>query len=137
MDTSNIAKSIVLRFNREVIDEDNLQSFHELMHDNFINHTAPPGADNGKQGILQSIHHGLRTAFPDLKAIVHDIVSEGDRVAARKSLRGTHQGMFMSIPPTGKKISIEVFEIVKVKDGRYLEYWGMNNLANVIAELKA
>jgi predicted ester cyclase len=136
MESTEKVKEVVIRFNREVIDEGNLASFHELMHQDFFNHTAPPGADHGKDGILNSIHKGLRTGFPDIKIILHDIFAEGDKVAARKSITGTHTGMFMGINPTGKKISIEVFEIVKIKDGKYLDYWGLNTLQNVIAELK-
>jgi predicted ester cyclase len=136
MESPEMLKEVVLRFNREVIDEGNLKSFDELMHTDFYNHTAPPGGDTGKEGILNSIHKGLRVAFPDIKVIVHDIMADGDKVAARKSIHGTHLGIFMGIPPTGKKISIEVMEFVKIKDGQYLEYWGLNSLHNVIAELK-
>jgi predicted ester cyclase len=136
MESLEMLKEIIVRFNREVIDEGNLKTFDELMHADFYNHTTLPGGDTSKEGILNSIHKGLRVAFPDIRVIVHDIMAEGDKVAARKSITGTHLGVFMGIPPTGKKISIEVMELVKIKDGRYLEYWGLNSLQHVIAELK-
>jgi predicted ester cyclase len=136
MTTAEQNKQIVLRFNQEVMTEDNLEAFHELMHDNFINYSAPPGTDTGKAGILKSIHNGLRPAFPDLHVVIYDMIAEGNKVTTRKAIKGTHHGSFMGIPPTGKAVSIEVIDIVTVKDGKYLEYWGINTLHQVINDLK-
>ena len=128
-------KAVVQRFNREVIEEGNLQSFKALMDQAFINRSAPAGMDNGPQGMINTFNNILRPAFPDLKVTIYDQVAEGDKVTTRKTISGTHQGPIMGIAATNKKISIDVIDIVRVKDGKYVEHWGINTLGSVLAEL--
>ncbi|MBX7057516.1 MAG: ester cyclase [Leptospirales bacterium] len=128
-------KNLVRRFNLEVIEEGRVESFQTLVADDFINQTAPPGAARGAESLLHFFTEILRPAFPDLRVEIHDQVAEGDRVVTRKSIHGTHLGPFMGIPASGKKTTIEVIDIVRVRDGKYVEHWGANNLQSVIAML--
>jgi predicted ester cyclase len=64
-----------------------------------------------------------------------DQVAEGDKVTTRKTFRGTHTDDFMGIPPSHKKVAINVIDIIRLKDGKYAEHWGSSNLAEVMAEL--
>ena len=128
-------KQVVLRFNREVIEQGNAGSFAEIMHKDFINRTAPPNA-NDANGVWNTINNVLRVAFSDLKVEIFDQIGEGDKVTSRKVISGTHTGVLMGIPPTNRKIAIDVIDIVTVKDGKYLEHWGINTLPNVIIELR-
>lgn len=128
-------KNLVRRFNLEVIEEGRVESFQTLVAVDFINQTAPPGAARGAESLLHFFTEILRPAFPDLRVEIHDQVAEGDRVVTRKSIHGTHLGPFMGIPASGKKTTIEVIDIVRVRDGKYVEHWGANNLQSVIAML--
>jgi predicted SnoaL-like aldol condensation-catalyzing enzyme len=128
-------KTVVLRFNKEVIEEGNLESFKELMDDNFINHSAPPGMDNGPQGMINTFNNVLRVAFPDIKVIIYDQIAEGDKITTRKAITGTHTGPLLGIPPTNQKVTINVIDIVRVKDGKYIEHWGLNTLPLLLAQL--
>lgn len=128
-------KEVVRRFNKEFIEGGNLQSFEDLMHEAFINRTAAPGMDEGPQGILYAFNSILRPAFPDLRVRIDVQIAEGDLVTTRKSFHGTHLGMLMGIPPTGEKVTINVIDIVRVRDGKYFEHWGVNTLPSVMAEL--
>jgi steroid delta-isomerase-like uncharacterized protein len=67
---------------------------------------------------------GLRTAFPDLNLKIEDMSAEGDRVSVRMTVTGTHQGTFMGIAPTGKKVTIAAFETVRIANGKVVEHWG-------------
>jgi predicted ester cyclase len=67
---------------------------------------------------------------------VHDQLCEGDKVATRKTITGRHAGPLFGIEPTGRTISIDVIDIVRVRDGQYVEHWGVNTLAAVIAQLQ-
>jgi|SRR6187402_1784482 len=128
-------KEVIRRFNNEFIEGGNLQSFTDLMHAEFINRTAAPGMDEGPQGILYAFNSILRPAFPDLQVKIDEQIAEGDLVTTRKSFHGTHLGVLMGIPPTGEKVTIHVIDIVRVRDGKYFEHWGVNTLASVMAEL--
>jgi predicted ester cyclase len=131
----NNNKAVVLRFNKEVIEQGNQESFKELMDDNFINHTAREGMNNGPAGMRYMFEEILRPAFSDIKVTIYDQIAEGDKVTTRKAITGTHTGPLMGIPPTGQKITIDVIDIVTIKDGKYFEHWGMNTLSALIAKL--
>lgn len=129
-------KAIVVRFNKEVIERGNVESFQELMDSEFINHSAPDGADRGPAGMIYTFNEVLRPAIPDIKVTIYDQIAEGDKVVTRKNISGTQTGNLMGIPPTGKKISIDVIDIVRIKNGKYAEHWGINTLSSVIAQLR-
>jgi predicted ester cyclase len=129
-------KAIVVRFNREVIEQGNEATFRDLMATDFVNRSAPPGAPTGPEGMLFTFHKVLRPAFPDLSVEIHDQVAEGDKVTTRKTIRGTHRGELFGIPPTGKRIEIDVIDIVRLANGRYAEHWGVNTLPSVLAALR-
>lgn len=128
-------KAVVRQFNKEVIEEGNRESFDALMDQNFINQTAPTAA-NGAEGMWNTFTNILRPAFPDLRVEIYDQIAENDKVTTRKAIIGTHKGVLMGIEPTGKQIRIEVIDIVRLKNGKYVEHWGINTLQNLIMELK-
>ena len=129
-------KAIVLRFNKEVIEQGSEATFRELMAPDFVNRSAPTGAPTGPEGMLFTFNRVLRPAFPDLSVEIHDQVAEGDRVTTRKTIRGTHRGELFGIPPTGKRVEIDVIDIVRLANGRYAEHWGVNTLPSVLSFLR-
>ena len=62
-----------------------------------------------------------REAFPDLELTVEDTVSEGDKIVLRLSVRGTHEGTFLGVEPTGRRIDVDRMVIHHVDDGRIVE----------------
>lgn len=128
-------KEVVRRFNIEVIEKGNAQAFESLMAADFVNHSAPPGAPTGPQGMWATFQNVLRPALSDLKVTIHDQVAEGDRVTTRKTISGIHSGMLMGLPATGKQVAIQVIDIVRIEDGKYAEHWGLNTLSAVLAGL--
>src|SRR5690348_1187255 len=94
-------KSIVRRFIQEVVNEGNLAFIDEIASPDFVEHAAPPGFPADREAIHRII--GMqRTAFPDLRSSEEDLLADGDRVVYRGTLRGTHNGQLMGMPPTGK-----------------------------------
>lgn len=69
--------------------------------------TAPLSVDVQKQRLA-----GIRAAFPDWHLTVEDMIADGDRVAFRATIRGTHKGTFQSIVPTGKPVTVSALDIV-------------------------
>ena len=66
---------------------------------------------------------GVNSAFPDLHHEIVDMVAEGDKVAIRLSVTGTHKGEFQGIPPTGKKLSLDEMGFISIIDGKIVEGW--------------
>jgi predicted ester cyclase len=89
----------------------------------FIEHqygTFPRNAEGVKQSI-RNLHH----AFPDFSLTIEDLVTDGDRVWGRMTGRGTQNGPFGPLPPTDRKIKITVIDIMRFKDGKLAEHWGV------------
>ena len=133
--TTEQNKSIVRRFNKEVIEQGNPDSFAALMDEQFINHSAPAGMDNGPKGMQYFFESILRPALPDVQVTIYEQVAEGDLVTTRKIISGTQTGVLLGIAPTGREISIDVIDIVRVKDGKYKDHWGITTLPSVMASL--
>ena len=129
-------KAAVIRFNREVIERGDQTAFDELMDPAFVNHTAAPGMAPGPEGMRFMFEQVLRPALPDLVVVIHDQVAEGDKVTTRKTISGTHRGSLLGVAATERRVSIEVIDIVRVHEGRYIEHWGVNTLPSVLAALR-
>ena len=130
------ARAVVIRFNREVIEQGLPASLAALLAPEFVNHTAPPGMPSGAEGMRIMFEDILRPALPDLRVEIHDQIVEGDKVVTRKTLRGTHRGTLLGVAATGRTIEISVIDIVRVAGGRYVEHWGSNDLPAVLASLR-
>ncbi|WP_205529523.1 ester cyclase [Taibaiella koreensis] len=127
-------KQVVLRFNKEFIEGGNTAILDEIVAPDFTNHTAVPGVPKDVSGLIQFIGM-LRTGFPDLRVDILDQVGEGDLVASRKVLRGTHLGNIMGHAPTGKEVIMNVMDFVRLRDGQYVDHWGRNDVMQVIGQL--
>ncbi|MGI3901851.1 MAG: ester cyclase [Janthinobacterium lividum] len=130
-------KAVVRRFNEAVIEKGDRGAFDTLVDPSFVNRSAPPGAPNGPESLWTTFQTVLRPALADLSVTIHDQIAEGDKVTTRKTIHGTHSGALLGVEPTGRAIAIEVIDIVRVKDGRYVEHWGLNTLPSLVAQLKA
>ncbi len=135
MSSEDIA-AVVRRFNEEVIGKGQREAFEALMDPDFVNHSAPAGASDGPEGMWNTFENVLRPALAGLFVTIHDQITTGEKVATRKTISGTHTGPLMGIAPTGRPVSIEVIDIVRVINGRYVEHWGINTLPSVLAQLR-
>jgi predicted ester cyclase len=129
-------KSVVLRFNREVIEEGNRASFDALMAPGFVNWSVPDASLRGAENMWNTFNAVLRPALDGLRVDIHDQLLDGDKVTTRKTISGKHTGPLFGIEPTGRQLSIDVIDIVRVRDGQYIEHWGINTLSAVIAQLR-
>jgi steroid delta-isomerase-like uncharacterized protein len=127
-------KTVVRRFNDEFVSQNNLDSFKQVMALDIVDHNAIPSFPAGAAGVRQ-LFDVYRMAFPDLRAEVHDQIAEGDKVATRKTFHGTHLGPLMGIPPTGKKVAINVIDIVRVVNGQITEHWNVVDQLGLLQQL--
>jgi steroid delta-isomerase-like uncharacterized protein len=106
----------------EAMNKQDLAGCLEFFARDYVWHGAPPGTAPGPAGIKQ-INTAFWTAFPDLHFAVDDLIAEGDKVVWRVTMRGTHQGEFMGMPPTGKHVSFTAIGIDRINDGKFVETW--------------
>jgi steroid delta-isomerase-like uncharacterized protein len=77
----------------------------------------------------------MLAAFPDFAVTVEDAVAEGDKVALRVTIRGTHQGALMGTPPTGKPIAISGMSLWRIADGKIVERWESADMLGLMQQL--
>ena len=130
--TTEQNKQIVVRFNKECIEQGILQSFEDLLSEQVINHSAPPGMPNGKESFFYFLNSILRKGFPNLKVEIVEQLAERDLVTTRKKINATHTGEIFGIPPSNKEVEINVIDIIRLKDGKYVEHWGQSNFFEVL-----
>jgi predicted ester cyclase len=128
-------KSIVTRYNREVIQGCNMELLKEMVSSDFKNHSALPGMPEGVEGLIYFFTGILHGAFTNIKVEVKDMLAEGEKVTTRKEITGTHTGELMGIPPSSKQVTIKVIDILAVHDGKVTDHWSENNFSAVLQNL--
>jgi steroid delta-isomerase-like uncharacterized protein len=118
-----------------------IEAFAALFADDYVNHqmsaAAPPPAagTTPKQGTAAFFAARLK-GLPDLDVAVEAMVANGDKVAASFVYAGTHQGVYLGIAPTGRKLRFTSCDIFRISDGRIAEHWGMGDIAGALAQMK-
>jgi len=123
-------KAIVRRFNKAFIQDSDISAFHEIIDPSVINHTAPAGFSKGADGIFDVIEL-FRKALTGLEVKILRQVAEDDIVVTYKTFHAIHTGPLMGIPPSGQPISITIIDIVRLRNGKYVEHWGLRDLSGL------
>jgi steroid delta-isomerase-like uncharacterized protein/4-oxalocrotonate tautomerase family enzyme len=115
-------REIVHRF-YEAVNSKHREVFYDIVHPDFVNHGGAAGDIVGAQALIDSLNP-FYEAMPDWHVSEDYVVAQGDRVASRGTITGTHLGNFMGVPPTGKKVSWTGIIIYRLdEDGKIIERW--------------
>ena len=79
----------------------------------------------------------MRSGFPDIRWSLEETICEGERIAARFTMRGTHQGPFMGVAPTRKTIVVQALNIYHLSNGRIIKEYGQPDLLGLLAQIGA
>lgn len=129
--TESPNKQVYRRFVEEVINKGNISVIPELYHDDYVDHTAPPGAPKNLSVFDQvsAIPKMFRGAFPDVHFTIEDMSEEGDWVATRVTGRAQHIGRpFMGVPPSGWRVAWSSLGMFRLQDGKIIEHYGAPDL---------
>jgi len=128
-------KQIVRRY-QEIYNSNNLDNLLEVVSEKLLTPKIMPGIPSGIEG-AKAAHQIMLTGFPDYQTVIEDLFAEGDRVAARITMSGTHTGVFIGIPPTGKLVSFTGIYIARITNGKIVEHWGEEDGVSLLAQLGA
>ncbi len=131
---SDANKATLRRFLDEAFGKGNLAAVDDLIADMFVDHSPPPDISGDKAGMKQTVKL-FRSAFPDLRLTIEDMIAEGDKVAVRVVTRGTHKGELMGIAPTGRSVTINEQHIVRFANGKITEHWGVEDNLGMMQQL--
>lgn len=129
-------KALIRRVFEEVWNAGNLDLVDELYHPDYVRHNAAGGVPLGPAGERRH-RAAFRAAFPDLHITAEDIIAEGDRVAVRYRWHATHQGEFLGIPATGRRMTLSGIAIHRVVGGKIKELWVVGDELGLMRQLGA
>jgi predicted ester cyclase len=128
-------KDICRIFFDKVISQGNLSVVDEICAPEYRLHATLSGPEAIDRERLKELVASWRFSFPDGEITVEDIVAEGDLVAARMLERGTHQGEFRGIPPTGRPVAYGSMTFLRVVDGRITDHWGLLDMPSLLEQI--
>ena len=124
----------VFRYMIEETDKGNYAAWDEVCSPDYVCHFAgfpkPMSLEEHKLA-----NKPFRVAFPDFKHTINNMVAEPGKLSARVTLTGTHQGVFMGIPPTGKKINYTAMLMVNFSGGKIVKLWGVADMLTIMQQL--
>ena len=110
-------------------------SYFDFYDDSLIIHGFPPNLPTNKEGFKQFIYL-LWKAFPDIRIMFDDIIIEGNKVACRYNLTGTHKGEFMDLRPTDKQFRVNGMTIFSFRDTKCVQRWNLVDMISLMEQLR-
>jgi predicted ester cyclase len=129
-------KALLEGYLREVWTEGNPDAIDRYVAPNYKRHMSPtsPPLDPATQ--VERIK-GIRAAFPDISIVADDIIADDHGVAFRSTMKGTHLGEILGIPPTGRAIEVGLVDYIRIEDGKFVEQWGGPDMFDLLKQLGA
>ena len=103
----------------------------DLYSEDYVEpYTGVKGREQFKQWAINT-----NKSFPDLTLTIEDTVMQGNVIAARYTVRGTHRGEFMGIQPTDKTFEIMILSVYRTDKGKFVEHWGLYDIFSILIQL--
>ena len=121
---------------RRLLDEGfskgNLEVVDEIVAPDSIEHQR--GLKPGPEGVKETIRT-LRSWFSDFTITIEDLAVDGDKIWARNRGRGINSGSVMGHPPTGKPVTVDVYDVVRFENGKLVEHWGVPDQLGMLMQI--
>jgi steroid delta-isomerase-like uncharacterized protein len=127
-------KAIARRFLDELWNRSNFVLVDQLLATDYDGHSSTE--IRGPEGAMEFVPR-LRLAFPDFQFSILDQLAEADKVATRWTIRGTHEGEFQGMLPSGKRIEMTGITIFRIANGRLIEGWTNEDVLGMLQQLGA
>jgi steroid delta-isomerase-like uncharacterized protein len=120
----------------EGVNSGNFDIFDEVVAPEVVDHDPAPEQGPGPQG-FKEMFRTMRSAFPDLQVTPEHMTATDDDVALAYTITGTHEGEFLGLAPTGRKVTARGVQIGRFEDGRLVERWGSSDQLAILQQLGA
>jgi len=129
-------KALLRRIPEEVWSKGDMAAADAALAADFVNHNPAFGHAPTREGYQQTVLQ-FRQAFPDLTMAVEEELAEGDKVALRFRVSGTHLGPFGAFPPSGRAIDFTGTAMARIADSQIMELWVNGDLFGLVQQLGA
>jgi steroid delta-isomerase-like uncharacterized protein len=128
-------KSLAARMPLEVFGQGKLDVVDEVLAPDFVDHNTPmPGLAPDREGV-KAFAAVIRKAFPNLHNTINRVVAEDDLVVLHVTSSATMEGEFAGMPPSGKQATWDAVHIQRVRDGRIVEHWTVQDQLGMLQQL--
>ena len=134
-DNAAANKELVRRFYKEVYVDWNMTQADQVLSPQFRSHDWPQGGPTGPRA-FRDYYSAIRSAVPDARYEVDDLIAEDDKVVVRWRLLGTHKGNFRGIAPTGRAIALKGIAIYRVENRQLMERWVVSDLHGLLEDIQ-
>ena len=128
--TEKLAREVV-----EAFHADDIARIGSLVTEDFVDHGAPPWAPQGRAGYLQIM--GFLKNVMQIRYEIHEVVADGDYVAARATVHGVHNSGHLGFAPTGKPYAMPTMHMYRASGGLLAEHWGVRDELSVLWQVGA
>jgi steroid delta-isomerase-like uncharacterized protein len=119
----------------ELFNAHDLSMVDEWVAEGSVDHSAAPGTSDGPQGVRE-VFERMWSAFPDIAFEVEDVIADGSKVVCVGMMRGTHEGGFQGMEPTGKRFEAQQVHILSFDDkGRMTEHLAVRDDVAMLQQL--
>lgn len=133
--TTRVNTDHARRFNEEVWGKYNFEAIHDFVAEDFVGYNpALPEPVRGGDGVRE-VAEMLHAAFPDCEVELEQVIAEGDWVAQRLTATATHEGEFVGIEPTGKRVEFTGMNISRLVDGKLVEGYELWDMFGLLRQL--
>ena len=118
---SELNKTLARRWFEDLFSRGNHDAANEILSAEFVDHLP-----REEERDIEELKHYVtiyRTAFPDIQDTVEEIVAEADKVVVRWRSRGTHQGEFLGVAPTGRHVTFTGMRLFRIAENKIAESW--------------
>jgi predicted ester cyclase len=129
-------KAVMRRFYEEFVNAGNLAVAEEIIAPECPLYFGSMFMGTGPEAFKQT-RVMMYAGFPDLRWTIEEMIAEGDKVAERLTARGTHEGEFMGVAPTGKRVEFQGIATVRIREGKISENRGMPDMLGLMRQLGA
>ena len=129
-------KALLRRYYDELWCKGNDDAADELLHPEFNDPELPADWPSGVEGFKRLVRE-WRQGFPDMRETVEHMIAEGDKVVGYFRMRGTHEGEFFGIAPTGKRVEMVGADVARIANGKIAELWYAEDLLGLYRQLGA
>ena len=127
-------KTKARRIWEEIFPSGDVDGLAEVLAEDGIDHGARPDEPQGLAGAQQTMLW-LRSVFSEQRWEIRQVVGEGDIVVVYCTLHGRHTGDLMGIPPTNREVAQDYVHIVRFRDGKVVEHWGVRDDMGLMRQL--
>jgi predicted ester cyclase len=128
--TEKLAREVI-----EAFHTGDIARIGSLVTEDFVDHGAPPWAPQGRAGYLQIM--GFLKNVMQIRYEIHEVIADGDFVAARATVHGVHNSGHLGFAPTGKPYAMPTMHMYRASGGLLAEHWGVRDELSVLWQVGA